>query len=212
MQSCKETAWWSWGYFFFPGNIAAFPVYCGIQNNKLPATRFLLTFTVDHHDCSGHITLGVCLSGSFSLLSFCLLSSLYCTSMLQQKGLSVMWRSDEKRLCLFRGVAYNSRSLGSLGLWGWEGARRTIEPTDRGSVMGGRRARLQQRTTFQFNSTSCFNLRWPVTCGVIDIDSTVWCFSESDRGIVFGGQGSCSQALQQSDACWHRGLNGQFCN
>lgn len=71
---------------------------------------------VYHYDSSGHITMGLCLSGSFFLLSFCLLSPLCCTSLLQQKSVSVVWRSDERGLCFFRRCQYNYQPFGSLGL------------------------------------------------------------------------------------------------
>lgn len=144
-----------------------------------------------------------CVSLGYFGLPFCLLSSLCCTSRLQQKGFSVLWRSDERRLCLFRGGRYNSWSLGSPEHWDWEGARCTIEPTDRGSVMGGRGARLQQGTKLHFNSTvTCLNsvdLRHVVL--LMNKMMLQWIRQGNDLWLT---QGSCSQALQQgvSVACF----------
>lgn len=110
-----------------------------------PVTSFFLTFVVDHHDQSGHIILVlvsswvICLSVFLSIVP----------SLLQKKGLSVMWRSDERTLCLFRGGGYNSRSLGCLGALRLREPSAPLNPLIEGSVLGGRCA-SQQSTSYIF--------------------------------------------------------------
>lgn len=117
-----------------------------------------------------------------------------------------LWYGGQMRgdVVYFRGGWYNSWSLGSPGLWDWQGAWRTIEPTDGSSVMAGRSARLQQGTKLHFNSTSVDLWHVVLLTMIIQYDVSVNLIGK--LSLEFRGQASCSQALQQGNSCWSGGF------
>lgn len=124
------------------------------DSKQLLATGFIPnTFTVWHHDSSGHITLGLFLWVIFPAAFLSIVFTVMYLSAAAERRLCALWCDGQMRgdFVYFGEV---DTKAGLYEAWDWEGARCTIEPTDRGRVMGGRGARLQQGTNLHLNSTA----------------------------------------------------------
>lgn len=104
---------------------------------------------------SGHSILGLCL---WVIFPFCLFVYCpHCAAPLCCTRKASLWCGGQIRgdFVYFGGGSYNSYSFGSLWLWVWKGLQHTIELANRGCVMGGICARLQQNTKLQLNTPLC---------------------------------------------------------